>query len=157
MTPNIGIPKKHLVKSISILEKALADEMVLYVKTRKFHWNVAGENFMELHQLFQEQYTELEEIIDVIAERINKLGGKTIGTMKEFSDATRLKETPGEYPVQMDMIALLLNDHEALIKHVRKDIGLTDVKSNDIGTIDFLTGILEQHETIAWVLRRYLS
>jgi starvation-inducible DNA-binding protein len=156
MTPEIGITSKHLHKSIAILSPILADEMVLYIKTRKFHWNVFGESFMELHKLFEAQYSELEETIDLVAERISKLGGKTIGTMKEFSDLTRLKEMPNFYPVQKDMIKELLGDHETVIVQLRKDIEACAEKDKDAGTADFLTGLMEQHETTAWKLRRYL-
>src|SRR3954466_4419492 len=86
MTPQIGISPKNLKAVTSLLSVVLADEVMLYTKTRKFHWNVSGESFMELHLLFEKQYKELEEAIDEIAERINKLGDKTIGTMKEFLD-----------------------------------------------------------------------
>ena len=156
MTPEIGITSKHLDRSIAILSPILADEMVLYIKTRKFHWNVSGESFIELHKLFEGQYSELEETIDAVAERISKLGGKTIGTMKEFSDLTRLKEKPDVYPVQKAMIKELLGDHETVIVQLRKDIELCNEKDKDAGTADFLTGLMEQHETTAWKLRRYL-
>jgi starvation-inducible DNA-binding protein len=126
-------------------------------KTRKFHWNVAGESFMELDKLFQAQYIELGETIDEIAERINKLGGKTIGTMKEFVALTRLKESPNKYPEQKDMMKELLHDHDPVIELLRKDIEVCTKKTNDVGTVDFLTGVLQKHETTAWVLRRYLS
>ena len=76
MTPKIGITEKDLDKSIELLSVILSDEMTLYIKTRKFHWNVCGESFMELHKLFEQQYKDLEEIIDLVAERISKLGGK---------------------------------------------------------------------------------
>ncbi|MBC7488594.1 MAG: DNA starvation/stationary phase protection protein [Cytophagaceae bacterium] len=157
MKPKIGITEKNLDKSIHLLSIALSDEMTLYIKTRKFHWNVSGESFMELHKLFQAQYTELEETIDLIAERINKLGGKTIGTMKEFIHHSRLKESDNKYPSQKEMMKELLSDHEVVIRELRKDIEESDTKNKDAGTIDFLTGIMEQHETTAWVLRRYLS
>jgi starvation-inducible DNA-binding protein len=157
MKPDIGIADKNLQKSIKILTVLLADEMVLYIKSRKFHWNVSGSSFMELHQLFQSQYKELEESIDLIAERINKLGGKTIGTMKEFADQTRLTEVPNKYPNKAEMLKELLTDHEQVITDMRKDIEEASEKVKDIGTIDFLTGLMEQHETIAWVLRRYLN
>ena len=157
MKPKIGITEKNLHKSIGLLSTILSDEMMLYVKTRKFHWNVSGDSFMELHKLFQSQYTELEEIIDEIAERINKLGSKTIGTMKEFMEQTRLKESPNTYPSQKDMMKELLDDHETLIMELRKDIDITANKNKDAGTTDFLTGILQQHETTAWILRRYLN
>lgn len=156
MKPEIGITEKNLHKSIETLSIILADEMVLYIKTRKFHWNVSGESFMELHKLFQDQYTELEENIDLIAERISKLGGKAIGTMKEFVNLTRLKETPGKYPPQEEMMRELLSDHELIITQTRKDIEEMNDKNKDAGTIDFLTGIMQAHETTAWVLRRYL-
>jgi starvation-inducible DNA-binding protein len=157
MKPEIGILEKHLHESIKMLSVILADEMTLYIKTRKFHWNVSGESFMELHKLFQKQYTELEETIDEIAERINKLGGKTIGTMKEFAELTRLKESPNSYPFQKEMLKELLDDHQSVVVHLRKDIETMDEKNKDVGTVDFMTAMLQQHETIAWILRRYLS
>jgi starvation-inducible DNA-binding protein len=157
MKPKIGITEKNLDKLVDILSITLADEHTLYIKTRKFHWNVAGESFMELHKLFEEQYKELEEVIDEVAERINKLGGKTIGTMKEFCEITRLKEHPKKYPSQKEMLKELLDDHETLIIAIRSDVEEVAEKIKDAGTADFLTGIMEQHETIAWKLRRYLS
>lgn len=157
MKPQIGISEKHLSISIEMLSIILADEMVLYVKTRKFHWNVSGESFMELHKLFQNQYTELEETIDLVAERIGKLGGKTIGTMHEFANLTRLKESPNKYPNQKDMLKELLEDYETLIVEIRKDIETCNEKNKDAGTVDFLTAIMEQHESTAWILRRYLN
>lgn len=157
MKPEIGITEKNLQSSISLLSVVLSDEMTLYIKTRKFHWNVSGESFMELHKLFQAQYTELEEAIDEVAERIGKLGGKSIGTMKEFSELTKLKESPNKYPSQKEMLNELLGDHETVIVQLRKDIDISTDENKDAGTADFLTGLMEQHETIAWTLRRYLS
>lgn len=157
LKPEIGISRKHLEKSIDLLSGLLSNEMILYIKTRKFHWNVSGESFMELHKLFQSQYAILEEIIDLVAERINKLGGKTIGAMKEFCELTQLKENAGEYPDQKEMLIELLADHERVTLELRNEIEAFTGKNADVGTVDFLTGLLEQHETIAWVLRRYLS
>lgn len=157
MTPKIGITEANLKSSATRLSIVLSDEMTLYVKTRKFHWNIVGNSFMELHKLFETQYKEFEEIIDEIAERINKLGSKTIGTMEEFSNQTRLKETPNSYPLQKDMILELLNDNELLITEIRKDIDTCANQNHDAGTADLLTGILQKHETMAWILRRYLN
>lgn len=157
MIPKIGITEDHLKKTNSLLSVVLSDEMTLYVKTRKFHWNVTGESFMELHKLFEKQYTELEEIIDLVAERIGKLGGKAIGTFDEFSKLSRIKENPGKYPNQKAMITELLADHETVISELRKDIDQSADENHDAGTADLLTGILQQHETTAWILRRYLA
>lgn len=157
MKPNIGLTAKNLSAVTGILSNVLADAQVLYNKTRKFHWNVSGNSFLELHLLFEEQYKQLEEAIDEIAERINKLGSPTPGTMQEFLQLTSLKENPGKYPSQKDMLKELLNDHESVIKALRQYIDDSDKKYNDAGTTDFLTGLMEKHETMAWKLRRYLS
>jgi len=157
MKPQIGIREINLQKSRTILSSVLADEVTLYIKTRKFHWNVSGESFMEFHKLFENQYKQLEESIDEVAERISKLGGKTIGTMNEFSQLTRLTESPNLYPARKDMVKELLGDHEMIIIQLRDDIDACAEQNKDAGTADFLTGLMEQHETIAWILRRYLS
>ncbi len=157
MKPNIGIAEKDLKAVIELLSNGLSNEVMLYTKTRKFHWNVSGESFMEFHKLFEVQYTQLEEAIDEIAERINKLGGKTIGTNKEFGERSVIKESPGEYPDSMSMVKELLQDHETIIKQLRKDIDDCAEKYNDAGTSDFLTQKMEDHESIAWTLRRYFN
>ncbi len=154
---NIGISEKNLKNSADLLSGVLANEMTLYIKTRKFHWNVAGESFMELHKLFEAQYTQLEASIDEIAERIGKLGHKTIGTMQEFSKLSSIKESPGKYASSKDLLIELLKDHETVIMMLRKDVDEASEKNKDAGTADFLTGLMEQHETIAWTLRRYLN
>ncbi|WP_035674471.1 Dps family protein [Flavobacterium sp. 83] len=157
MKPQIGITEEHLKKSITVLSSILANEMTLYIKLRKFHWNVSGESFMELHKLFEGQYKQLEESIDEIAERISKLGGKAIGTMKDFSDLSTIKESPNQYPAQKEMLKELLADHETIIVHLRKDVDLSTQENKDAGTADFLTGMMESHETMSWILRRYLN
>ncbi|MFN8285711.1 MAG: DNA starvation/stationary phase protection protein [Chitinophagales bacterium] len=157
MKPNIGLSDKSLKGVIEILTDVLSDQMVLYTKTRKFHWNVSGESFMEFHLLFESQYTELEKAIDEVAERINKLGGNTIGTLKEFLERSSLKESPGVYPSAKDMVKELLHDHESCIIALRKQIEQCDEEYKDAGTTDFLTGLLEAHETTAWKLRRYFK
>jgi starvation-inducible DNA-binding protein len=157
MKPNIGIAEKNLESTSSLLSEVLSNEMVLYIKTRKAHWNVTGESFMELHKLFENQYKQLEEAIDEVAERIGKLGHKTIGTMYEFLKHASIRETPGEYASSKDMLKELLKDHEAVITQLRKYITDCAEKNKDAGTADFLTGLMEQHETTAWILRRYLN
>lgn len=157
MKPDIGISEKNIQGVTGILTNVLADAMVLYSKTRKFHWNVKGESFMELHKLFEGQYNQLEEAIDEIAERINKLGKPVIGTLKEFLQHASLKEAAGKYPEKKDMLKELLEDHEAVIKALRKNVEDCMDKYKDAGTADFLTGLMEKHETIAWTLRRYFN
>lgn len=156
MKPKIGLSDKQLENITKLLSAVLADSVTLYMKTRKFHWNVYGESFMELHKLFEEHYTKLEHSIDEIAERINKLGSPAIGTMKEFSALTQIKENPGKYPNSSQMLQELLSDHESCIVALRKGIDDCEEKFKDKGTADFLTDLIREHETIAWTLRRYM-
>lgn len=157
MKPDIGITDKHLQKSGDLLTTILSHQVVLYTKTRKFHWNVSGESFMELHRLFEDEYKQLEVSIDETAERIGKLGQNTIGTMHEFLKHTSIKEHPGKYISAKECIKELLGDHETIIIELRKSIDDCAEENKDAGTADFLTGLMEQHETTAWVLRRYLK
>ncbi len=154
---NIGLSVKERTGVCNILNTLLADETLLYLKTRKHHWNVTGKDFSELHVLFEAQYTELELAIDAIAERIRKLGGNATGTLKEYASNSRLKEQPGKYPAALVMIEELLNDQESIIRHLRQDIDKTDKTFHDAVTTDFLTGLMGQHEKMAWMLRSYIS
>lgn len=157
MKPNIGISEKKLNSINAMLSSVLSNEMTLYIKTRKFHWNVSGGSFMELHKLFESHYKQLEESIDEVAERINKLGGNTIGTMQEFLKISIIKEAPGKYDSSKEMIKQLLKDHETVIVELRGNVKDCLEKYEDAGTTDFLTGLMVEHETISWTLRRYLK
>ena len=95
---NIGIPNESLQKIVSILNTDSADEYVLLTKTKNYHWNVIDSRFTDLHKFLEEQYELLEEMVDELAERIRAIGGKSIGTLIEFTDETRLSEVPKEYP-----------------------------------------------------------
>lgn len=154
---NIGISTKNRQGVINILSKVLADQYILYTKTRNYHWNVTGEDFSEYHKLFADQYDALDEDIDEVAERIRTLGGKTPATLSEFKRLARLKEHSGKYPKASAMIANLLADHEAVIQNLRKDIDACDDKYEDDGTEDFLTQLLQKHEKTAWMLRSILE
>ena len=138
MNPNLGLSPKNLKNITGILSLVLSDAIVLYTKTRKFHWNVSGNSFMELHKLFEKQYKILEETIDEIAERINKLGTKTPGTMQEFFQMATIKESPGKYSSQKEMLCELLKVHESVIIQLRKHTDDCDKKYGDIGSSDFL-------------------
>ncbi len=157
METNIGISKDHLKSVVEILSGILANEVTLYMKTRKFHWNVTGESFMEFHKLFEKQYELLDEAMDQVAERIGKLGSPAIGTLEECLKLTTIKEHPGQYPSSIDMVSELLKDHEMVIVELRKDVDACADKYKDAGTVDFLTALMETHETIAWTVRRYLN
>ena len=157
MTVNIGIPDDSRQRVIAILNTLLADEFLLYTKTRNFHWNVTGPQFNDLHKFFESQYEALDETIDEVAERARALGGRAFGTLEEFRSSARLGEKPGAVPAARDMLATLLADHEALIRTLREDVTTVTEQHQDVGTADFLTGLLEEHEKAAWMLRSFLG
>ncbi len=156
MKANIGITDKNLQSVANVLNTLLADETVLYMKTRNYHWNIEGDNFIELHKLYESQYKELEEIIDEIAERIRYLGHYAEGRLKDFLKTTRLAEE--DYTTdQKVQLRNLLSDHESIIINIRKEIDVINDDYKDAGTADFVTGIMEQHEKLAWFIRSYLK
>ncbi len=148
-----GLSAENREGIITNLNTLLADEHVLYVKTRNYHWNVAGIHFATLHELFEQQYNELKRIGDEVAERIRMLGGYAIGTMAEFSERSNLSENPGNVPSAPDMIGNLLDDHEQIISRVRSDIETFADEYKDEGSADLLVGIMRSHEEMAWMLR----
>ena len=95
--------------------------------------------------------------MDDVAERARALGGRALGTLAEFSQHARLKEQPGTYPDATGMLRDLLGDHEAVIRRLREDLEVVMEKHRDAGTNDFLTGLMEQHEKMAWMLRAFLG
>jgi len=155
MKANIGISEEHLQEIATVLNKLLSDEIVLQAKTRAYHWNVEGSNFMEMHHFYEEQYKELSEMIDEVAERVRQLGHYAEGRLQDYLRLTRLDE-PAPTNNQKEQIKNLLLDHESIIINLRRDIIVAEEK-NDAGTADFLTGMMEHHEKMAWMLRAYLK
>ena len=155
MKVNIGITDKNRQAVALELNKLLADEHILYNKTRNYHWSIEGPSFMEFHKLYENQYNELAELIDQIAERIRTIGHFAEGRLKEILKLTNLEET--EVPVdQEEQIANLLSDHEVIIGRVRKMVDDFEEKYKDKGSSDFVTGVLKYHEKTAWMLRSYV-
>jgi len=156
MKANIGIPENHLQEVAAKLNKALANETVLYIKTRNYHWNIEGPSFMELHKFYEGQYEELDEIIDNLAERIRALGHYAEGRLKDLLKLTDLEEQ--DYTSDSKkQLENLLNDHETLIRLFRNLIPDIGEKNKDLGTADFITGLMEAHEKMAWMIRSYLK
>src|SRR3989442_8347867 len=114
-----AIPEGARQTVVEILNTLLADEYLLYTKTRNYHWNVTGPQFNDLHKFFEAQYEELNEFVDEVAERARQLGGRAYGTLAEFVKVARLTEAPEAGPAARDMISTLLADHEAGIRSLR--------------------------------------
>jgi starvation-inducible DNA-binding protein len=152
----IGLTDKARQGVAKLLNVLLADEYLLYTQTRNYHWNVVGPRFHDLHKFFEAQYEELDEFIDQVAERVRALGGNSAGSLGEFLELARNKESSGLPRDAQGMVGSLLAAHEALIRNLRSDLEKAD-ELGDAGTNDFLTGLMEQHEKMAWMLRATLE
>jgi starvation-inducible DNA-binding protein len=154
---NIGLTEQQRQGVINLLNQDLADAYVLLVKTKKYHWDVVGPQFRTLHQLWEEHYEKLTVNIDALAERIRALGGYPVGTLEGFLQLASLKEHAGKVPVATEMVANLVQDHEQVIRNFREHVDLSGEEFHDQGTADFLTGLMEEHEEMAWMLRSFIE
>ncbi|PWS32801.1 Dps family protein [Pedobacter paludis] len=156
MEAKIGITAKNRQAVSEQLAKLLADEYVLYTKTRNAHWNVEGPDFLSKHKFFEEQYGLLEGFIDSVAERIRKIGHYAPATLKNFLALTHLTEYSERKNDSLGYIKDLLADHETVIEFIRGNINPIADEYGDAGTSDYLTGLMEEHEEMAWILRAHL-
>jgi starvation-inducible DNA-binding protein len=157
MSANIGISDKNRKAVAAQLSRLLADEFILYTKTRNAHWNIEGKDFHSVHLFFEEQYEQLDEVMDSVAERIRQLGHYAPATLKEFLNLTQLSEKLGEKNDSQGFIKELLADHEGIIIFIRENINPFTNEFKDAGTSDFITGLMEDHEKMAWMLRAHLT
>lgn len=155
MQINIGIEPRKREEIANGLSRVLADSYTLYLKTHNFHWNVTGPMFQTLHAMFETQYIELADAVDLIAERIRSLGLPAPGTYKQFADLSSIKEEDG-VPKAEDMIQLLVQGHEA-VASTSRDVFKVAEAANDQSTCDLLTQRMQVHEKTAWMLRSLLE
>jgi starvation-inducible DNA-binding protein len=155
MSINIGISEIDRKAIAGNLSKLLADSYTLYLKTHNFHWNVTGPMFQTLHLMFEQQYTELATAVDLIAERIRSLGFPAPATYAAFAKLSSIPETDG-VPSAKDMIRLLVEAHEAVIRTARSAFPVVD-GADDEASADLLTQRIQIHEKTAWMLRSLLD
>lgn len=155
MEINIGISEQDRHSIVDGLSTVLADTYTLYLKTHNFHWNVTGPMFQTLHAMFEEQYVELSQAVDQIAERIRALGSHAPGTYAQFARLTSIKEPDG-VPSAQEMIKQLVQDQEAVVRSARSMFKAVD-QANDEPTADLLTQRMQVHEKTAWMLRSLLE
>jgi len=153
-TIDIGISKDHRDKITVGLSKLLADSYILYLKTHNFHWNVEGPMFNTLHVMFMDQYTELWNALDLIAERIRSLGSYAPGSYKKFAALSSIPESEEAVPAR-EMLQQLLSGHESVAKTLRSVYPLAEAGADE-STLDLLTQRLQVHEKTAWMLRSML-
>jgi starvation-inducible DNA-binding protein len=153
---NIGIGEQDRQAIAEGLSRLLADTYTLYLTTHNFHWNVTGPMFNSLHAMFMEQYTELWNAVDPIAERIRSLGHPAPGSYAQFGKLSSLKDAPTAPPRAMEMVRILVAGHEAVARTARSLFPVVE-KAGDQPSADLLTQRLEIHEKTAWMLRTLLE
>jgi starvation-inducible DNA-binding protein len=153
---NIGISEKDRAAIAGGLSRLLADTYTLYLTTHNFHWNVTGPMFNTLHLMFMEQYTELWNAVDPVAERIRSLGHPAPGSYAQFGELSSIRDVPATPPKALDMVAILVEGHEAVARTARSIFPAAE-KAGDEPTADLLTQRLAVHEQTAWMLRSLLQ
>lgn len=153
---NIGISTEDRAAIAGGLSKLLADTYTLYLTTHNFHWNVTGPMFNTLHIMFMDQYTELWNAVDPVAERIRSLGHTAPGSYAQFGALTSIPDAPTAPPKALDMVRILVTGHEAVARTAREIFPLAD-GAGDEPTADLLTQRLTVHEQTAWMLRSLLE
>ena len=152
----IGLPDKARTSSCTALNEILADSMVLYALYKKHHWLVAGPTFYQLHLLFDKHAEEQNEIIDVLAERVQSLGGIAVGDPRHAAELTTIPRAPDGAEEVSVMIDRTLRAHETIIKKVRAAIKATE-ESEDWGSNDVLmSDVLRRHELQVWFLAEHV-
>lgn len=148
---DIGISEENRLKIAEGLKYLLADTYTLYLQTHNFHWNVTGQQFRELHLMFEEHYTELAIAVDDIAERIRTLDVAAPGTYKELSMLSSIKEVEG-VPSSDAMVDILTKGHEQVVKTSRNALKLAQ-DADDESTVALVSDRMRVHEKTSWMLR----
>ena len=152
---NIGIESSKRKDIAEHLKVLLADTYTLYLQTHNFHWNVTGSQFRELHLMFEEQYNELALAVDEIAERIRTLGVAAPGTYRAFASLSSIEEVEG-VPLAKDMIAILNQSHEAVVRTSRRALKVAQ-NAEDESSAALISDRMRVHEKTAWMLRALLD
>jgi len=152
----IGLGTKARAQSCRLLNEILADTMILTALYKKQHWLVAGPTFYQLHLLFDKHAGEQLELVDLLAERVQSLGGIAVGDPRHAAELTAIARPPDGAEAVPSMIDRLLEAHETVIGRVRKGIKATE-DSEDWGSNDLLmSDVLRRHELQVWFLAEHV-
>jgi len=133
------------------LNGLVADSYALYTKTKNFHWHVSGPHFRDYHLLFDDQATEIFATVDDLAERVRKLGARTIHSIGEISRLQSIKDNDKDFVSPADMLAELMSDNKLVIKRMRAAHEIAD-KHDDVATASILENFIDQAEKRNWFL-----
>lgn len=155
VTIDTGLSKTDRNEVAQELTKVLADSFAVYLKTHGYHWNVRGPEFFSFHNLLEQQYRDIWNALDEIAERIRALGVVAPQSFSGFGNLTSIKDGDPDRDA-IPMLKELLADHDTLIATARAAFEVAD-KAGDEASADLLTQRLAAHEKFAWMLRSTLG
>lgn len=155
MNVDIGIEEDARKEVAEALAALLADTSTLYMKTQGYHWNVVGPTFHSLHLLFEQQYVELQQAVDVIAERIRALGHLAPGSYAELARLSSVPDEEGAPPPE-EMVRRLAQANEIVVRTARPVVAKAE-RAGDVASADLVTQRIAAHEKAAWMLRSALG
>jgi starvation-inducible DNA-binding protein len=133
------------------LNGLLADTFALYVKTKNFHWHVSGPFFRSYHLLLDEQAESVEGSIDILAERVRKIGGTTLRSIGQIASLQRIKDNEQDFVPAQDMLKELMADNKAMIASMRAAHEVAD-SHRDVATASLLEQFIDEAEKRCWFL-----
>lgn len=149
----LGFESEEATAIVDALNVLLANYQIHYQKLRNFHWNVEGDCFFELHEIFEQEYNEVKLRIDKVAERIRVFGKRPHSTLQKYLEVSEIKECGNDFSSE-DMVTEILNDMDMLMSFLVEGYEAA-AESGDIGTSDMLTRFLEATEKKHWMLSAY--
>ncbi len=149
----LGYTLEETEKVVSKLNVLLANYHIHYQKLRKFHWNVTGAEFFDIHEILEAQYNETQANIDEIAERIRIFGKKPMSTLTDYLENSTIEEVHGDLSADK-MVQEVLSDFEVLVKYIKKATQ-DAIAIEDFGTIDMLNSMVKKMEKTHWMLHSF--
>lgn len=152
----LGLSEQAVGQSVTMLNQILADSITLYDLYKKHHWQIAGATFYQLHLLLDKHAEEVEGSIDLVAERIQMLGGVTCGMPFDVAENTKIERPPLGVESVPAILSRTVNAHATIIRTIREGIELTE-QNKDYGTNDLLmSDLLRMHEMQLWMISQHL-
>jgi len=152
----IGLSEDVRSEMVSELNQILSDTRILHDLYKKTHWLVRGATFYQLHLLMDKHAKEQEELVDLLAERVQTLGGVAVGDPRQVAELTRIERAPDGVEEVPAMLSRLLDAHEQIIKEARR-VAIRADELGDLVTNDILVSdVLRTNELQAWFVAEHL-
>jgi starvation-inducible DNA-binding protein len=135
----------------AVINPLVADAFALFVKTKNFHWHMSGKHYRDYHLLLDEQSDQIFAMIDVLAERVRKLGCTTIRSIHHIASLQKVADDDNEFVAPLDMIRRLMHDNKELVARMRAAHEVCD-HANDVATASLLENFIDETERRTWFL-----